>query len=364
MRSAIRKSLGASLALGTIATLPLFTVAPAAHGAAIEEIIVTARKREESLQDVPIAIQALDATKIERYDADNLSEIADMANNVIIAGGTNGAGGSFIIRGLGSNAGDSGISASVATNIDGVQSERGFIARTAFFDVESVQFLKGPQALFFGKNSPAGVVGVVTANPGEEFEAKVSVGYEPEAEEQVYEGMISGPLTDTLGARLAFRYTDIGGWIKNNAGFVENSNGEAIAPFPVSFGPAADALGIGPWNFDETYYDLPGARGDIGEITAITARLTLQWQPTDNFRARAKLMITDEESDGLVAGEFANCTDPSNPRVAPIAQPILADPFHDCKLDNETSQGSLPPEVVQGWNNNQNGELGDGYFSN
>ena len=104
-------------------------------------------KREESLQDVPVAIQLLDSTKIERYDADNLSEIADMANNVIIAGGTNGAGGSFIIRGLGSNAGDSGISASVATNIDGVQSERGFIARTAFFDVESVQFLKGPQAL-------------------------------------------------------------------------------------------------------------------------------------------------------------------------------------------------------------------------
>ena len=140
MRYAFRKLLGASLALATIVTLPLITIVPVARAAVIEEIIVTARKREESLQDVPIAIQVLDSTKIERYDADNLAEIADMANNVTISGGTNGAGGSFIIRGLGSNAGDSGISASVATNIDGVQSERGFIARTAFFDVESVQF--------------------------------------------------------------------------------------------------------------------------------------------------------------------------------------------------------------------------------
>ena len=329
------------------------------QAAAIEEVIVTARKREESLQDVPVAIQAITAEKIERYDADNLSEIADMANNVIIAGGTNGAGGSFIIRGLGSNAGDSGISASVATNIDGVQSERGFIARTAFFDVETVQFLKGPQALFFGKNSPAGVVGVVTANPSDEFEAKVSVGYEPEAEEQVYEGMISGPLTDTLGARLAFRYTDIGGWIKNNAQFTENSNGEAIP------GTADDPyLVLGFWPADESYYDLPGATNNIGEITAITARLTLEWNPTDNFRARAKLTIADEESDGLVGGEFSSCTDPANPQILPIARPALPSPNHDCKLNNQTSQGNLPPEVAAGWNNNQNGELGDGYFSN
>ena len=128
------KRLSMVLLNGSVLAAMLLLDATPIQAAAIEEVIVTARKREESLQDVPIAIQALDATKIERYDADNLSEIADMANNVVIAGG------SFIIRGLGSNAGDSGISASVATNIDGVQSERGFIARTAFFDVESVQF--------------------------------------------------------------------------------------------------------------------------------------------------------------------------------------------------------------------------------
>lgn len=319
----------------------------------IEEVIVTARKREESLQEVPIAIQVVGAEKIERYDADSLSEIAEMANNVQIVGGTNGAGGSFIIRGIGSNPGDSGISASVATNIDGITSERGFIARTAFFDVQSVQFLKGPQALFYGKNSAAGVVGVQTANPTDRFEAKVQVGYEPEADEQILEAMISGPLTDTLRARLAVRGTDIGGWIKNNARFVENSNGEAI--------PTINVLGF--WPADESYYDLPGAGKDIGAITTLSGRLTIEWQPTDQFRARAKFFATDEESDGLVAGESANCTDPTDPRVRPIARPILSDPFHDCRLDYETSYGALPIEVARGWNNNQNGEVGDGYFS-
>jgi iron complex outermembrane recepter protein len=345
--------LGGSLILSFLAPLPVLTIAPLAQAAVIEEVIVTARKRQESLQDVPIAIQVLDATKIERYDADNLSKIADMANNVQIVGGTNGAGGSFIIRGIGSNPGDSGISASVATNIDGITSERGFIARTAFFDLQSVQFLKGPQALFYGKNSAAGVVGVETANPTEQFEAKVQIGYEPEAKEQILEAMVSGPLTDTVGARLAIRATDIDGWVKNNARFVANRNGEAI--------PTMNVLGF--WPADESYYDLPGAGKDIGAITTLSARLTVEWQPTDRFRARAKFFVTDEESDGLVAGESANCTDPANPRVAPIARPVLADPFHDCRLNHQTSQGALPLEVARGWNNNQNGELGDGYFS-
>lgn len=348
-----KQLLHVTVVLVFLAPLSVLTITPLAQQAVIDEILVTARKRQESLQDVPIAIQVLDTAKIERYDADNLSEIADMANNVQITAGTNGAGGSFIIRGIGSDPGDSGISASVATNIDGITSERGFIARTAFFDVQSVQFLKGPQALFYGKNSAAGVVGVQTANPTEQFEAKVLAGYEPEAGERIFEGMLSGPVTDTLGARLAVRVTDMDGWIKNNAEFVPNMNGEAI--------PTMDVLGF--WPADESYYDLPGAGKDIGAISTLSGRLTLEWRPTDRFRALAKFFMTKEESDGLVGGESANCTDPTNPRVAPIARPVLADPFHDCRLNHESSKGAIPLEVVQGWNNNQNGEVGDGYFS-
>lgn len=332
-----------------------FPYVPRAGAAEVlEEILVTARKREESLQDVPIAIEALDAEKIERYDADSLTEIADMANNVEITPGTNGAGGSFIMRGLGSNAGDSGIESSVGTNIDGVQSARGFVSRTAFFDLASVQFLKGPQALFFGKNSPAGVVGLQSANPTDQFEAKVSLGYEMEAEERIFDGMVSGPITDTLGARLALRLTDIGGWIDNRAQFVENSNGEAI--------PFLNIAGF--WPADESYYDLPGSKGaDIGNITTKSARLTLEWTPTDSFTALLKLMATHEKSDGLVGGELANCTAPPVTRVLPIARPALTDPYNDCKLDNKTSQGNIPTEVARLWSNNQSGELGDSLFS-
>jgi iron complex outermembrane receptor protein len=339
-------------ALAVLLASPLTGTIPQAHAAAMEEIIITARKREENLQEVPLAIQVLDERKIERYDASNLSEIAQMANNVRIAGGTNGAGGSFIIRGMGSNAGDSGISSSVATNIDGITSERGFIARTSFFDVESVQILKGPQALFYGKNSAAGVVGVTTANPTDEFEASVTAGYEIRANEKILETVFSGPINEQFSYRFAYRQNSMDGWIDNRAQPQENSGGEIIPP----------ALVAGFWPADESYYDLPGGN-DIGKIDTQSGRLTLQWDPSDTFRARVKIFVTEEESDGLVGGEMANCSAPPIARVAPIARPILTDPFQDCKLNYETSQGNVPLEVARGWNNNQNGELGDSLFS-
>lgn len=320
-----------------VGSLLLLDAAPAA-AATLEEVVVTARKREESLQDVPVAIQALDNAKIERYDATTLGEIADMANNVQITAGTNGSGGSFIIRGYGSPATDSGIESSVALNIDGVQTARGFVSRTAFFDLESVQILKGPQALFFGKDSPAGVVGVTSASPTDQFEAKVLGGYETGTDEYILEGMVSGPLAERLNGRLAVRYSDQGGWVDNNAGFVENSNGEVLPAEP---------------------YDLPGATTDIGEITTYTGRLTLDWMPTDDLQVTAKLFATEEKSDGLSINEFSNCSLPGVNQVALIGVGVRVDPFGDCELDNETSVGTPPREILEAWNI----DVGEHYWS-
>ena len=320
------------------ATSMLLLDAAPAMGAMLEEVVVTARKREESLQDVPVSIQALDATKLERYDSTHLSEIADMANNVQITAGTNGSGGSFIIRGYGSPATDSGIESSVALNIDGVQTARGFVSRTAFFDLQSVQILKGPQALFFGKDSPAGVVGVTSAMPTDQFETKVVGGYETGTDEYILEGVVSGPLADRLNGRLAVRYTDRGGWVDNNAGFVENSNGEILPAEP---------------------YDLPGATTDIGEVTTYTGRLTMDWAATDDLQVTAKLFATNEESDGLSTNEFANCTTPGVNQIALIGVGVRTDPFGDCDLDNETSIGTPPQEILDTWDV----DVGEHYWS-
>lgn len=286
---------------------------------AIEEVVVTARKREESAQDVPVAIQAFDAESIERYGASNLNEIADLATQVSMYPGSSGNGANFVVRGYGSTSLDPGIESSVGVNIDGVQVDRGHIVRQAFFDLGTVEVLKGPQALFFGKNSPAGVISATSAMPTEEFETKLSFGYETEAQESIIEGMVSGALTDTLNARFAFRMSDAEGWIKNTAGFIENSAGEVNAAEP---------------------FDFPGGAEDLGSERVAAGRLTLDWNPTDRLGVTFKYLRTRLDNDGFQTNENNNCSGP-----LPVSNG-LADPFGDCKLDGKTSHGSLPRELA------------------
>jgi iron complex outermembrane receptor protein len=165
----------------------------------IEEILVTARKRTESAQDVPVVIQAFDAAAINRYAASNLEEISELASQVVINPGSSGNGGSVIIRGVGAPTLDPGIENSVTINIDGVQIDRGHVVRQAFFDMGSVQVLKGPQALFYGKNSPAGVIALESARPSyTESETRFQLGYELEAREIMGEAVISRPITENF----------------------------------------------------------------------------------------------------------------------------------------------------------------------
>ncbi len=285
----------------------------------IEEVIVTARKREESMQDIPVAIQAFDAEQISRYAATNLNELADLAVQVGMYPGSSGNGANMVIRGYGSTSLDPGIEGSVGVNIDGVQSDRGHIIRQAFFDLQSVEILKGPQALFFGKNSPAGVVAATSALPGDEFETSLSVGFESEAEETILEGMISGPLSEQLGARFAFRYSDSDGYIDNTAPFVENSAGQLFPAEP---------------------FDFPGGANDLGAEELFAGRLTLDWQPTDTFRGIWRVLYTDMENDGFQTPENNLCSGPQ-----PITQGVV-DPFGDCELDGKQAHGSLPRELA------------------
>jgi outer membrane receptor protein involved in Fe transport len=305
------------------AVFVLADITPAlAEGAQLEEIIVTARKREESMQDVPVAIQAFDAETIERYAATNLNELADLAVQVGMYPGSSGNGANLVVRGYGSTSLDPGIEGSVGINIDGVQIDRGHVIRQAFFDLQSVEILKGPQALFFGKNSPAGVVAAISALPGDEFESRISVGWEAEAEETLVEAMISAPITDTFGARFAMRLTDTDGWIKNTGTFAENSNGELFPAEP---------------------YDFPGGANDLGSEQLFSGRLTLDWAPNDVFRGTWRINYTDMENDGFQTNENNNCSGD-----LPITQGVF-DPEGDCELDLRTAHGSLPIELAEAY---------------
>src|SRR6202000_2068844 len=104
---------------------------------------------------------------------------------------------------LSTSALDPGVDQSVSLNIDGLQLSQGLAYASSFFDMQQVEVLKGPQALFYGKSSPGGVISIRTADPTDRFEVIARAGYEFDASERQGQFIVSGPITDTLKARFA-----------------------------------------------------------------------------------------------------------------------------------------------------------------
>ena len=173
----------------------------------LTEITVTAQKRTESLQDVPIAVSAVSGTKIAEA---GIMKIEDLKNYVPSLFMTETAiGNNISIRGIFSGV-NPGFEQSVGTYVDGIYRGRPQQTRAPFLDLERVEVLRGPQSILFGKNSVAGALNITTARPTDEFEAMVSALYEPRYEEQEISGHISGPFTDRFRGRLAASYREVG----------------------------------------------------------------------------------------------------------------------------------------------------------
>ncbi len=178
----------------------------------LEEIIVTAQKRTESLQDVPVAVSALSGVKIEEQ---GITTIENLRNFVPTLWMTETAiGNNIAIRGVFSGV-NPGFEQSVGTYVDGVYRGRPQQTRAPFLDLERVEVLRGPQSILFGKNSIAGALNITTARPTEELEAGVKVLFEPEFGEQEYSGYLSGPFTDSFRGRISARYRELDGYLRN-----------------------------------------------------------------------------------------------------------------------------------------------------
>jgi len=178
----------------------------------LEEVIVTATKRAESMQDVPIAISMMSGEKISEQNIQSLDDLAIFMPNVHIAEG--GAGDQLFIRGVGSGI-NYGFEQSVGTFTDGVYFGRGQASRSTFLDVERVEVLKGPQSTLFGKNTVAGAINITTRRPSDEFEGIIEGTMEPEFDGWSTTLTLSGPLTDTLGARVILKREESDGYMDN-----------------------------------------------------------------------------------------------------------------------------------------------------
>jgi len=182
------------------------------EAATLDEITVTAQKRAESLQDVPIAVTAVSGAKIAQA---GIMKIEDLKNYVPTLFMTETAiGNNISIRGIFSGV-NPGFEQSVGTYVDGIYRGRPQQTRAPFLDLERVEVLRGPQMILFGKGSVGGALNITTARPTDEFEAMVSALYEARYEEQELTAVISGPFTDRFRGRLAARYREVDGAIEN-----------------------------------------------------------------------------------------------------------------------------------------------------
>ncbi len=178
----------------------------------LEEIIVTAQKRAEGLSDVPISISAVSGKQIENYGQTNLEQISSSVPNLKIT--QTAIANRIAIRGIAS--GDNkGFEQSVAMFVDGVYYGRDQLSRLPLIDMERVEVLRGPQPTLFGKNAIAGAVNITTRSPTDEFEGSVSGLYEFNHKELQLTGVLSGPLSEGVEARVVGYYRKMDGYFYN-----------------------------------------------------------------------------------------------------------------------------------------------------
>jgi len=204
-----RKPLAVAIAL---ASLTGFQSMAGADELMLEEVIVTAQKRAQSLQDVAISINAVSGETIKDFNISSLETLAGSVPNLKISktGITNQIG----MRGVFSGT-NKGFEQSVAMYVDNVYYGRGQLIQLPLVDLERVEVLRGPQPTLFGKNAIAGAISLTAARPSDEFEASISTLYEFEHEERKTVGIVSGPITDQLAGRLVVSHREMDGWMSN-----------------------------------------------------------------------------------------------------------------------------------------------------
>jgi len=270
-----------------------FAIDPAS--AALEEVLVTAQKRQESINKVGLAISAVSGEALR--DA-NLRSVADLA--MIVPGLTFTQSGNdtpvYTLRGVGFYETTLAAYPDVTVYVDQVPLPFPALTRFPGLDLERVEVLKGPQGILFGQNSTGGTINYIAAKPTDRFESGVDVSYGT-FERTSVEGYLSGPFSDTLKARLSAR------WDRGSEGWQES-------------------------------YHSPGPGAKLGEVDDFMARVLLDWDPSDQLSVELNLNGWTNKSDPP-AGQYVSLN-PQNDiatgafgGLVPVAQfgPVLGEQY-------------------------------------
>ncbi len=178
----------------------------------LEEVIVTAAKIEKSLQDIPVSVSALSGDKLDKAGIEDIEDLTAFVPNLHLT--ETGISTQLRMRGIGSG-NSQGFEQSVGVFIDGIYHGRAQLFRAPIFDMERVEVMRGPQSTLFGKNTSSGAVELITAKPTDEFTGRITASYETEFATTEVNGFLSGPLTNNLGGRIAFRFLEDDGYMIN-----------------------------------------------------------------------------------------------------------------------------------------------------
>lgn len=182
----------------------------------LEEVVVTAQKREQSLQDVPVTVNALDGEALDKFGVDDLFEAANLVPGMVFSRAPDD-GLALTLRGLGTPARTQSFDQSVALFLDGMFVGKGRMYSSAFFDVERMEIIKGTQSTLLGKNTSLGAISIVTKKPGDTLGGFVQASREFENGGWGLDGAIDLPVTDDLAVRIAAHAVDQDGWVENLA---------------------------------------------------------------------------------------------------------------------------------------------------
>ncbi|MEM7283517.1 MAG: TonB-dependent receptor [Pseudomonadota bacterium] len=265
-----------------ITALVLICLNPFTAHAQLEEITVTATRRIETLESVPVSVSAVSGESMQQEGIVDMADVSLFIPNFEVSDASILP--NLYVRGIGSGTTHS-IEQSVGRFIDDIYIGRAAINLHSFMDVSNVQVLRGPQGTLFGKNTLGGAVILQTNNPTDEFEAGLNLSYgaySTTGSRSKVEGFLSGPLSETFGARLAFQYSDRDGYIEN--------------------------LLSGPDG---------GTREDWG------VRAKFQWDFSDNTTVNLKLEHQEYQEDGQTPSETVSSNGDSSAGAAGLFQNVV-----------------------------------------
>lgn len=243
--------------LAAIAASLLTTAAAQAQQNVLEEIIVTAQKREQSLVDVPASVSVMYADEVHDLlgTGENIRALTGRVPSLVVESSNGRQSPRFYIRGLGNFDFDVNANQPVSMVFDEIALENAVLKSIPVFDIQRIEVLKGPQGTLFGRNTPAGIVKIESVRPSQESNGYALVSYGSHSTAGV-EGAFGGGLSDTVSARLSVKYQTRSNWIDNTV--------------------------LGPGK-------------DFGAFDELAVRLQVLFEPDDSFRGLFKLHAFDQD---------------------------------------------------------------------